>query len=94
MSAYLECILVFYDVGMFELFEDGDLSADFLFGDELPIHLFYCNFSACSDIFASINFSKGALADAIFFGEDIFSHLDLYLVVHSVIYVKLSDCVI
>ena len=70
---------------MFKLFEDCDLSCDLLFSYELTIHFFDGDLFAIENIFAFVNFAEGTLSDAIFLCEDIISHLNFNLLVHSML---------
>lgn len=85
MRGYLEGIFVFDDVGVFQLFEDGDLSSDFLFGDEFSVHLLDGYFPTGFDVAAAVDLAEGALPDAVFFGKDVVPHLDLNIIVHHLL---------
>ena len=80
---YLKGILILNNIGVFKLFQDSDFLTNFLLGNELAIHLFNGDLFASKYILPFVNLPKGALANAIFFSEDVVSHLYLYLVIHS-----------
>jgi hypothetical protein len=83
MVAYLKGVLVLNDIGMFELFEYGNLSADFLLRDQFAVHLLDRHLSAGLYVFTAIHLPERALPDAVFLCEDVISHLDLHLFVHQ-----------
>ena len=74
--------MVLDNIGVLELLEDGDLSADLLLGDELAVHFLDGDLLAVQDIPALVDLPVRALSDAVFFGEDVVPHLHFNLVVH------------
>ena len=75
--------MILDNVGMFELFEDGDLPCNLLLSYELAIHFLNCHLFAIEYVFTFIDFSEGALSDTIFLVEDIVSHLNFNFFIHS-----------
>jgi hypothetical protein len=74
--------LILDDVGMFELLEDGDFAADFLFGYELTVHFFDGDLLAGVDVPALVDLAEGTLTNTVLFCEEVVPHLNLDLLIH------------
>ena len=79
---YLEGVLVLNYIGMFELFQDSNLSTDFLLSYQFAVHLLDSYLPPCFHVPAPIDLPIGTLPDTILLRENILSHLHLHFIIH------------
>lgn len=75
-------VFVLYNMRVFQLFENGDLSTDLLLSYQLIVHFLDGDLSTPADVPTPVDFPIRPLPNAIFLSENIVSHLYFYIFVH------------